>query len=240
MPKIKLCEVFKSIQGEGPNTGIPSIFIRFFGCNLQCTWCDTKYSWHPNFAEYKEFNLEEIIKKILDFGDVQNIVFTGGEPSLFQKEIKLIVDKLLGCHSRVGGNPGQKILISKKDTPRHVPTFELETNGSFPIEDNFWNTINISPKLKNSGNKKYKIRANNFPEKTFWKFVIESEKDLEEIFEIQKEYNISNEKIYLMPQAQTKKEIEKKSQEILELCVKYNFRFSSRLHIWIFDDKKGV
>jgi len=232
MPKIKLCEVFKSIQGEGPNTGIPSVFVRFFGCNLQCSWCDTKYSWHPDYADFKTFNLDEVIKKILDFEDFQNIVFTGGEPGLFQKEIKLIVD-VLQKNFQKGDHKG--VPLQGKNI-----TFELETNGSFEIQDDFWTTINISPKLKNSGNKNYEVKANNFPKKTFWKFVIESEKDLSEILEIQKKYKIPNNKIFLMPQAQTKKELEKKSQIILELCVKYNFRFSSRLHIWIYDNKKGV
>ena len=38
-------EIFKSIQGEGPNFGKPAIFLRTAQCNLKCTWCDTKYTW---------------------------------------------------------------------------------------------------------------------------------------------------------------------------------------------------
>lgn len=203
---MKICEIFHSIQGEGVNAGVPAVFVRFFGCNLQCKWCDTKQSWHKDYAKFEEIEINEIVEKIRSF-DCKHIVFTGGEPTLFQEEIKGIVNGLNNY------------------------TFELETNGSFPIQDNIWQTINISPKLKNSGNDPYEIKALNFPEKTWWKFVVENENDISEILEIQKKYNISNKKILLMPQGQTKEEIEKNSPKVIELCKKYDFRFSPRLHL---------
>ncbi len=205
--KVKICEIFHSIQGEGVNAGVTAVFVRFFGCNLACSWCDTKNSWHPNHANFEEIKLENIVKKIKSFNS-SHIIFTGGEPTLFQKEIRKITEKLANNH-----------------------TYELETNGSFPIEDDFWQTINISPKLKNSGNKPYKIKAHNFPQKTWWKFVIENEEDLTEIQAMQKQYNIPDNKILLMPQGITQKEIESKSSTIIEICKKYNFRFCPRLHI---------
>ena len=68
-------EMFYSIQGEGFHVGAPSIFIRFGGCNLACSWCDTK------FDEWENITLRQIVNK-LDSWDCQRIVLTGGEPAL--------------------------------------------------------------------------------------------------------------------------------------------------------------
>lgn len=212
---IKICEIFHSIQGEGINVGIPAVFVRFFGCNLTCTWCDTKNSWHPDHAEFEEIEIKEIVKKIQSFNCL-HIIFTGGEPALFQDKIKEIVNRL---------KEKQKIL------PPTPYSFELETNGSFPIANDIWHTINISPKLANSGNKPYEVKAINFPTKTWWKFVIEDESDIAEIQAMQKKYNIPDHKILLMPQGITQKEIESKSPTIIEICKKYNLRFCPRLHV---------
>jgi len=216
---MKISEIFFSIQGEGINSGVPSVFVRFFGCNLACRWCDTKFSWHPNFARYTEKSTREVVDDIMQYGEKNHIVFTGGEPALFQNDIRKIQREL-----------------QKKGTF----SYEIETNGSRNIEDDFWDTITISPKLHNSGNREYKIEARNFPQKTWWKFVVESENDIQEILEIQKKYEIPNEKILLMPQAQTQKEIEKISPKIIELCKKYGFRFCARLQIFVYSDTIGV
>ncbi len=214
---MKICEIFHSIQGEGVNAGVPAVFVRFFGCNLQCSWCDTKKSWHKDFAKFKELEINEIIEEINSYS-CTHIVFTGGEPSLFQEEIRQIVNEL---------NPPDSPF--NKGEPQM--TFEIETNGSFSLADDIYQTINISPKLKNSGNKPYEIQVLNFPKKTWWKFVVQDENDISEILEIQQKYKISNNKILLMPQGQTKTEIEKTSPLVITLCKKYNFRFSPRLQM---------
>tara|TARA_B100000959_G_C14988101_1_gene626513 strand:+ start:967 stop:1659 length:693 start_codon:yes stop_codon:yes gene_type:complete len=73
--KYPIVEIFYSIQGEGHFTGVPSIFIRFGGCNLACSWCDTE------FDVWEEYNLGEIIQ-IIDKWPCNRIVLTGGEPAL--------------------------------------------------------------------------------------------------------------------------------------------------------------
>src|SRR5580700_10050331 len=70
-------EIFYSIQGEGELTGIPSVFVRTSGCNLRCTWCDTKYaSWNP---EGDDLSIEAVVDKVMAF-PAQHCVLTGGEP----------------------------------------------------------------------------------------------------------------------------------------------------------------
>ena len=73
---LKINEIFYSLQGEGANTGMPVIFIRFAGCNLKCSWCDTR---HQSFKELDEVT---IIKYLQLFLPCKRIIFTGGEPTL--------------------------------------------------------------------------------------------------------------------------------------------------------------
>ena len=70
-----LAEIFASLQGEGHHTGMASVFVRFSGCNLRCSFCDT------DFSAKIHMDLEELVNEINGFG-IPNIIFTGGEPSL--------------------------------------------------------------------------------------------------------------------------------------------------------------
>ena len=72
----KINEIFYSIQGEGCRTGVPSVFIRFSGCNLRCEFCDTDHESGKMMSD------EEIINEVKKYSASQ-IVLTGGEPSLF-------------------------------------------------------------------------------------------------------------------------------------------------------------
>ena len=69
-------EIFYSLQGEGYNTGIASVFIRFSGCNLRCAFCDTNHQSHIMMS------LPEIVDEVMKFPYAPLIVLTGGEPSL--------------------------------------------------------------------------------------------------------------------------------------------------------------
>ena len=73
----KIHEIFYSLQGEGFLQGIPMVFIRFTGCNLKCSFCDTKTSWKKGIF----MNIEEIINKIKKY-QCKKVCLTGGEPLL--------------------------------------------------------------------------------------------------------------------------------------------------------------
>src|SRR6059058_3244962 len=75
--RLKIAEIFYSIQGEGMLAGVPSVFIRTSGCNLRCVWCDTPYtSWKP---EGRDWALREILAETKHY-DTRYAVITGGEP----------------------------------------------------------------------------------------------------------------------------------------------------------------
>ena len=76
----KVNEIFQSLQGEGYNTGTASVFIRLSGCNLRCSFCDTRHE------EGTMMSLQEIVDKVMQYPLAPWIVLTGGEPSLWIDE----------------------------------------------------------------------------------------------------------------------------------------------------------
>jgi len=97
--KYKVNEIFYSIQGEGWFTGTPMIFVRFSGCNLKCSWCDTKY--HLTGTEY---DIVQLTQKIIEikkqyandsFVGPTSICLTGGEPTI-QPAFSLLCSTLIG------------------------------------------------------------------------------------------------------------------------------------------------
>ena len=80
-----IVEIFNSVQGEGYHTGTPSIFIRFGGCNLSCTWCDT------DFSKWDKMTVSEIME-VLSKWDTKRVIFTGGEPAM--QKLRPLSDEL--------------------------------------------------------------------------------------------------------------------------------------------------
>ena len=99
-------EIFYSIQGEGRWTGLPNIFVRVTGCNLRCSYCDTKYSYDNG----KEMSIDEIVNDISNY-PCKYVCITGGEP-LLQHETQELIDTFLKRNYKIS----------------------LETNGSINIE----------------------------------------------------------------------------------------------------------
>jgi len=93
---MQINEIFSSIDGEGIRTGYLTTFIRTFGCNLSCSYCDTKYACIVSDEESDQFvtmTVEEIVAKCDELGNYR-VTFTGGEP-LIQKDAPELVAALL-------------------------------------------------------------------------------------------------------------------------------------------------
>lgn len=73
--KLRISEIFHSIQGESTRAGLPTVFVRLTGCPLRCVWCDTEYA----FSGGKSTSLNDILARIADFG-CRTVCVTGGEP----------------------------------------------------------------------------------------------------------------------------------------------------------------
>jgi len=225
---MQINEIFKSIQGEGPNFGKPAIFLRTAQCNLKCTWCDTKYTWDwKNYdftKEVKEMTIVEIQEKILHLG-IKHLVITGGEPLLQQDDLADLLSFL-------------------------KPDFyvEVETNCTILPNKMLTNLVdqwNVSPKTENSGNvlelyennECYCFFANQ--ENCFFKYVVENETDIPEIKKFVTKYKIPEKRVQLMTQASTKEEISAREKPISDLAKLNNFLFSPRLHVAMWGAQRG-
>lgn len=157
MIEIKVSEIFTSFQGEGPYIGTPATFLRLYGCNLNCPWCDTDISTYEMLSVD---DVAEILLTQMEFNNINLLVITGGEPTLQMEEIKRLI----------------------KEIPEDIK-IQLETNGSIfeylpEIE------YVISPKED-----KEKVFENYYKyDNVFFKFVITSKEDIDEVISIKNKY----------------------------------------------------
>lgn len=92
---LPVSEIFYSIDGEGCRTGAPAIFIRLFGCNLHCSYCDTRYACekkHP-LADLRDMTIDEIVDAVKEYEPCRCITITGGEP-LIHKPLNDLITRL--------------------------------------------------------------------------------------------------------------------------------------------------
>ncbi len=83
MQTARISEIFVSIQGEGKYAGVRQVFVRFFGCHMHCSWCDTPESIGDTSGEYREMTVTQVFAKIKAlFKDCHSVSLTGGEPLL--------------------------------------------------------------------------------------------------------------------------------------------------------------
>lgn len=182
----RVCEIFKSIQGEGDVIGTPSLFVRMYGCNLTCTWCDTKYSWinqqkAKEGIEYVNMSSKQILDSLSDYGDVSLVTITGGEPLLQP------LDDLIGALYE----SGYKVLIETNGTI--TPSKEMIKQASI------WS---VSPKTSNAGFliKYGKIDWLSDVRDYYLKFVItDPRKDIAEILAFLDARDIEHSRVILQP-----------------------------------------
>lgn len=102
---MKVVEIFVSTEGEGIRAGLPCTFIRLFGCNLQCSYCDTVYGWQKEYEkDTTEMSIDEIATAV-DNLKIKAVTVTGGEP-LIHKELPFLLKRLvdMGCEVNVETN----------------------------------------------------------------------------------------------------------------------------------------
>jgi 7-carboxy-7-deazaguanine synthase len=102
---MNVMEIYRSIQGEGMLMGVPTTFVRFFACNLRCSWCDTKYSWSiRDGGTWESMTPQEVTARVHALG-TRHVVLTGGEPTLHKDLPQLAyLLKDLGHHLTIETN----------------------------------------------------------------------------------------------------------------------------------------
>jgi 7-carboxy-7-deazaguanine synthase len=121
--RLKLTEIFLSLQGEARSSGCPSVFVRLTGCPLRCGYCDTAYAFHGG----EWWSIDAVLDKVASFG-VRHVCVTGGEP-LAQKRCIALLARLCDAGYEVSLETSGAINIAEVD-PRVCRVVDLKTPGS--------------------------------------------------------------------------------------------------------------
>jgi 7-carboxy-7-deazaguanine synthase len=224
---MKIAEIFYSVQGEGGLVGVPSVFVRTSGCNLRCSWCDTPYtSWSP---EGSDLSIDTILDHAGRYGAARHVVLTGGEPMIAPGIVEL----------------SQRF----RERGMHIT---VETAGTVfaPVACDL---MSISPKLSNS-TPEGPLRAQHERLRLQpavlrqlmghcdyqLKFVIAREEDIAEMQALVAELGAPAGKVILMPEGTSAEALDSRGAWIAEVCKQFGYRFSPRLHVHLWGNKRGV
>lgn len=182
MSVFKVVEIFESINGEGARAGQLAVFVRFAFCNLNCSYCDTKWANELN-APYTLMTTDEIYNRIKETG-IKNVTLTGGEPLLRDgiKELleKIASDKFLSCEIETNGSIDLKQFCDIPNRPYFTMDYKLKSSG---MED--------------------KMLLSNFDvlgKNDVVKFVSSNKEDLQKALYIIKKYNLTEKcRVYISP-----------------------------------------
>lgn len=134
--RLRINEIFHSIQGEGTRTGVRCVFVRLTGCHLRCTYCDTEYS----FYEGDWMSLDAIVQRVQDFG-CPTVEITGGEP-LLQPAVFGLMTRLADAGHLVLLETSGAVSIEPVD-PRVVRIVDVKTPSSGEAERNLWSNLEL-------------------------------------------------------------------------------------------------
>ncbi len=168
---MNISEIFFSIQGEGVEIGLPTVFVRLYACDLRCSWCDTMYAVEGR--DFRKMTVGEVLADIEKFG-CKRVCITGGEPLIQREEAEELAKTLI--------NEGYKIV--------------LETSGHKMPPPVFWTgncVISMDCKCPGSGMQErmdFGLFQKLRPQDQL-KFVIADEADFEYAKGILKEYHIN-------------------------------------------------
>lgn len=138
--KLRVFEIFHSLQGESSRVGLPTVFVRLTGCPMRCVYCDTEYA----FTGGSNMSLDEIMSKVAEYG-AKYVTVTGGEP-LAQKACLNLLKKLCDAGYEVSLETGGAIDTSGVDE-RVAVILDVKTPGSGEMENNVWaNLQHLKPK----------------------------------------------------------------------------------------------
>jgi organic radical activating enzyme len=226
---LRVSEVFASIQGEGPNAGKPCVFLRLAVCNLRCVWCDTPYSWDWSRYDYSrevaELTVAEVAQRLRQ-ARRERLIVTGGEPMLQQEGLIALFERL---------DPGCFV--------------EVETNGTLPVNARLLDRVgqwNVSPKLENSGEPRSRrihpevLAALRDTGKAWLKCVIEAPAQVDEVEALVEEIAWPRSHVLLMPQSANREELRLRAPGIEDVARRRGFGVSPRLHLEMFDGRRGV
>ena len=132
--RLKLTEIFLSLQGEARDAGWPTVFVRLTGCPLRCRYCDTAYAFHGG----QWWDIDAILAEVARHG-VRHVCVTGGEP-LAQKRCLQLLSRLCDAGYAVSLETSGALDIAGVDA-RVSRVLDIKTPGSGEGERNLWSNL---------------------------------------------------------------------------------------------------
>lgn len=132
--RVRITEIFRSLQGEALTAGLPTVFVRLTGCPLRCQYCDSAYAFHGG----RGMDLDDVLDQVAAL-KTQHVCVTGGEP-LAQRACLVLLRTLCDQGYAVSLETSGAIDISQVD-PRVSRVVDIKTPGSAECEKNLWSNI---------------------------------------------------------------------------------------------------
>lgn len=232
---MKVSEIFYSIQGEGKLMGVPSVFVRLSGCNLRCWWCDTPYaSWE---AQGEEMSVSTIIDSATRrHGDAaKHVVVTGGEPMIFGEIGELCARfRAAGLHVTI-----ETAATVWRQVECDLASLSPKLSNSTPLQRDGgrFAAAHETQRLNFDTMQKFIDVSPDFQ----LKFVISGERDLPEVEAILGRLRgWKNEDVLLMPEGTDAATLSERGAWLGEICKRTGYRFSPRLHVMMYGNKRGT
>ena len=227
---MKISEIFYSVQGEGLLVGTPSIFVRTSGCNLRCVWCDTPYtSWAPDGSEQ---TVEAILEEARQY-PARHAVVTGGEPMIAPQIAELTAGlRGLGLHVTVetAGTVCAEVPCDLMSiSPKLANSTPWERDGGRWAKQHERLRIDVEVLRRLMASYAYQL-----------KFVVERPEDLPEIRSVVEQTGAASERVVLMPEGTDPEVLRARGQWLVEIAKQEGFRFSPRLHIDLWGNRRGM
>lgn len=132
--KLRIHEIFHSLQGESTRVGLPTVFVRLTGCPMRCVYCDTAYAFNGGSTML----LEQIMAEVARHG-TRFVTVTGGEP-LAQKPCLTLLTQLCDAGYSVSLETGGAVSTQDVD-PRVSVILDVKTPGSGELDNNVWDNL---------------------------------------------------------------------------------------------------
>ncbi|MBA2237734.1 MAG: radical SAM protein, partial [Lysobacter sp.] len=134
--RLRITEIFLSLQGEARSIGLPTVFVRLTGCPLRCQYCDTAYAFHGG----QWHGIDDIVAEVLGYG-VRHVCVTGGEP-LAQKRCIGLLQRLCDAGMDVSLETSGALDIAGVD-PRVSRVLDIKTPDSGEHARNLWGNLDL-------------------------------------------------------------------------------------------------
>lgn len=229
---LRIAELFYSLQGEGKLIGVPSVFVRVSGCNLRCTWCDTPYaSWEP---EGDHRTIGQIVDEVTRHPG-RHVVLTGGEP-MIMPHIGELVDALADRDYHITVETAATVF---KPLRLHLASLSPKLSNSTPHdrEGGRYVRVHEQHRLNTEVIQQFIDTSPDFQ----LKFVVSDPQDLAEIDALLKRlrgWRPSD--VQLMPQGTSVDELRARAEWINDVCKQTGFRYSPRLHVELYGNRRGT